>query len=83
MEHLNPNDVIDSLVTEHLIGDTIRQQLSLPGKTTQEKNRDIIEELCRGRPGTYKEFCGILMKKKTTNHIADKLEKGNACRLMI
>ena len=76
MKHLKADDVVDKLITKHLIGESNRQQLFLPVKTRQEKNRIIVEELRTGGPDTYKKFCEILKESSATKHIADKLEKG-------
>ena len=76
VKHLSPDDVMDILLSKHLIEDSAYQQLRLPIKTTQDKNRTIVDELCSGGPGVFEEFCAILKNKKRTKHIADHLEKG-------
>ena len=75
VQYLSPDDIVDHLISKHLIGDSARQQLSLP-KTTQEKNRIIVDELSTGEPDTLEKFCTILKKNIRTKHISDKLEKG-------
>ena len=77
VDHLNPDDVVDILISEHLIGRTASNQLNLPTKTKQEKNRITVDELFSGGPDTYEKFCGILKKISTVKHIADKLEEGS------
>ena len=75
MQYLSPDDIVDHLISQHLIGDSARQELSLP-KITKEKNRIIVDELCSGGPDTFEKFCVILKKNRRTKHIADQLEKG-------
>ena len=75
MQYLNPDDIVDHLISKHLIGDSARQELILD-KITMEKNRIIVDELCSGGPDTFKKFCGILKENSRTKHIADRLEKG-------
>ena len=73
---LNPDDVMDHLISKHLIGDSTYQQLRLSNKTKQEKNRIIVDGLSSGGPGTLEKFCVILKENKITKHIADHLKKG-------
>ena len=75
MQHLNPDDVMDHLVSEGLIGGTAREHLCLPTLTPKEKNRIIVTELLSGGPSTFERFCEILKKSDQTKHIADYLEK--------
>ena len=75
VQYLSPNDIVDHLISIHLIGDSARQELSLP-KTTQEKNRIIVDELSTGGPDALEKFCAILKKNSRTKHISDQLEKG-------
>ena len=67
---------MDILLSKSLIGNSAYQQLRLPIKTTQEKNRTIVDELSNGGPGVFEEFCAILKKNRRTKHIADLLENG-------
>ena len=76
VQYLNPNDIVDHLISEHLIGENARQELGLYIKTAQEKNRTIVNELSIGGPDTFEKFCEILKKNSRTRHIADQLEKG-------
>ena len=76
VQRLSPDDVIDHLISKRLIGDSAYQQLRLPIKTTQDKNRTIVDELCSGGPGVFEEFCAILKKNRRAKHIADYLERG-------
>ena len=75
VEYLSPDDIVDHLISKHLIGDSARQQLSLP-KTTQEKNRIIVDGLSKGGPDALEKFCVILKKNSRTKHISDRLEEG-------
>ena len=75
---LNPDDIVDQLVSNHLVGQTAREQLNSHYKTplASEKNRIIIEEVSSGAPGAVDKFCGILKKNRRANYIGEKLEKG-------
>ena len=77
--YLNPDDMIDHLITHHLVGDIARQQISSPYQIPSFRNGIILDELSRGQPGTVQKFCMILKKSGMTQHIADKLEKGFVC----
>ena len=76
VQYLNPNDILDHLISKHLIGENASQELRLPIKTVQEKNRTIVNELSIGGPDAFGRFCEILKKDSRTKHIADQLEKG-------
>ena len=79
VQNLNPNDIVDQLISERLVGQSAREQLKLPSKTNKDKNNIIVDELSRGSPGTLKRFLYILRNTSgSTNFkiIADKLEKG-------
>ena len=76
VQYLSPDDVVDHLISKHLIGDNTIQELSLPNKTLQEKNRIIVDQLSTGEPDALEKFCVILKKDSRTKHIADRLEKG-------
>ena len=78
VKHLNPDDIVDNLVSKHLIGDTACQQLCLPIKITQDKNRIIVNELSSGGPDTLEKFCAILNENSRIKHISDQLQKGIA-----
>ena len=75
VQHLSPDDVVDQLVTERLIGNSAYEKLCLQ-KPTSEKNRIIVDELSRGGPGTFEKFCVLLKKNWRTKHVADQLERG-------
>ena len=76
VQHLSPDDIVDHLTSQRLIGDSAREQLSLSIKTAKEKNRTIVDELSTGGPGTLEKFCTVLKKSRRTKHIADHVEKG-------
>jgi len=80
VENLNPSDIINQLISEHLVGQSAREQLKMPQKTDIDKNNIIVDELSRGQPGTVETFLHILRSTSSgsTNFmiIADKLEKG-------
>ena len=75
--HLTADDIVDDLISEHLIGDNAREQLSLTSNTPKKKNRIIMDELNKGGPDTLEKFCKILNKKSETQHIAKRLEEGS------
>jgi len=75
-KYLKPDDIIDYLISNHLVGDTARQLISSPYNTPGYRNGIIVDELRRGQPGTVEKFCKILKKSRMTQHIADRLEKG-------
>jgi len=74
---LNPNDIVDQLVSNHLVGQTARERLNSDFKIPSEKNRIIIDEVSTGEPGAVDKFCEILKKNRKTNYIGEKLEKGH------
>ena len=76
VQYLSPEDIVDHLISKHLIGQSAQQQLGLLVKTPQEKNRIIVDELSNGGPDTLKKFCEILKKNGRKKHIADYLKKG-------
>ena len=76
VQYLSPDDVVDHLISKRLIGENAKQELSLPNKTPQEKNRIIVDQLSTGEPDALEKFCVILKKDSRTKHIADRLEKG-------
>ena len=76
VKYLSPDDVVDTLISKRLIGETASQHVTLPIKTPQDKNRIIVDELASGGPDAYEKFRDILKKSSRTRHIADHLEKG-------
>jgi len=79
VQNLNASDIVDQLISEHMVGQSAREQLKLPVKTNMDKNNIIVDELSRGQPGTLEKFLYILRNTSgSTNFkfIADKLEKG-------
>lgn len=73
---LSPDDIIDHLISAHLVGPTVHEQVCSFHVIRSEKNRIIVEELSRGGVETVEEFCQILRETRTMNHVAEKLEKG-------
>ena len=74
--NVNPDDVKDHLVSKHLVGQSAYESLNLKAKTSAEKNRIIVDELCRGGVGTLEEFLVILKGASKTIFVAEKLENG-------
>ena len=73
IKHLNPDDVIDELIQERLIGEDSAQRIrSVTSRV--DKNRIILEQLSIAGPGTVESFCDILKKRRQTV-IAEKLGK--------
>ncbi|XP_065901002.1 uncharacterized protein [Dysidea avara] len=77
-QNLSSNDLVDYLVQERMIDDSIHQKLGMPCFTPMEKNRWIIDSLVTGPPNTFKRFCAILRKVKKYNYIAEELERERA-----
>jgi len=74
--NVNPDDVKDHLVSKHLVGQSAYECLNLKVKTSTEKNRIIVDELCRGGIGTLEKFLLILKGESKTMFVAEKLESG-------
>ena len=74
--NVNPDDVKDHLVSKHLVGHSAYESLNLEVKTSAEKNRIIVDELCRGGIGTLEKFLLILKSASKTMFVAEKLESG-------
>ena len=76
VQYLNPDDVMDDLISKQLIGQNAHKELKQPTKTAKEKNRIIVDELYNGGPDTLERFCEILKENRGAKFMADKLEKG-------
>lgn len=74
--HVKPDDILDALVQNKLVGDSADQQYNLRTNTISDKVRIILNELRRSRPGYLKEFCTILKGSRTQDHIVAELQKG-------
>ena len=73
---LDPDDVIDELIRDHLIGENAAQKITQPmGWSRQEKNRIIVDQLTMSGPGAVEKFCEIIRRKKRQIFIAEELEK--------
>ena len=76
VKHLDPDDIIDELIQDHLIGQNAAQKVTQPmGWSREEKNRIIIDQLSMSGPGALDKFCEIIRRKKRQIFIAEKLEK--------
>ena len=63
--NLDPDDVSDELIQDHLIGENAAQKVTQPmGLSRQEKNRIIVDQLSISGPGAIEKFCKILRRKK-------------------
>ena len=76
VKYLDPDDVIDELIRDHLIGENAAQKVTQPmGWSREEKNRVIVDQLSMSGPGAVEKFCEILRGKKRQVFIAEELEK--------
>ena len=75
-QKLSADDLMDYLIADRLVDDSVGEKLGMMCFTPMEKNRMIINSLSRGPPGTLKKFCAILRKVKKYSYIAEELEKG-------
>ena len=76
VDNLDPDDVIDELIQNHLISENAAQKVTQPmGWSKEEKNRIIIDQLSTSGPGAVKKFCEIIRRKKRQLFIVEKLEK--------
>ena len=76
VQYLNPDDVMDDLISKQLIGQNALEQLKQPTMVAKERNRIIVDELYNGGADTLERFCEILKENRGTKFMADKLEKG-------
>ena len=80
VKYLDPDDVIDGLIRDHLIGENAAQKVTQPmGWSREEKNRIIVDQLSMSGPGAAEKFCNIIREKKRQIFIAEELEK---CKLL-
>lgn len=76
VDNLDPDDVIDELIRDHLIGENAAQKVTQPmGWSREEKNRIIVDQLSMSGPGAVEKFCEIMRRKKRQIFIAEELEK--------
>ena len=76
VNNLDPGDVIDELIQDHLIGENAAQKVTQPmGWSREEKNRIIVDQLSMSGPGAVEKFCKIIRRKKRQVFIAEELEK--------
>ena len=76
VDNLDPDDVIDELIQDHLIGENAAQKVTQPmGWSRVEKNRIIVDQLSMSGPGVVEKFCKIIRRKKRQIFIAEELEK--------
>ena len=76
VDNLDPDDVIDELIQDHLIGENAAQKVTQPmGWSRVEKNRIIVDQLSMSGPGAVEKFCKIIRRKKRQIFIAEELEK--------
>ena len=75
IDNLDPDDVSDELIQDHLMGDNAAQKVSQSmGLSRQEKNRIIVDQLSISGLGAIEKFWEILRRKKRQLFIAEKLE---------
>ena len=76
VDNLDPDDVIDELIQDHLIGENAAQKVTQPmGWSREEKNKIIVDQLSMSGPGVVEKFCEIIRRKKRQVFIAEELEK--------
>ena len=75
LNYLDPDDVIDELIQERIVGQFSMQQLQLMGISRRDKNQIIFDQLNTAGPGTLEKFCKILRKGVRQKFVADQLEK--------
>ena len=76
VDNLDPDDIIDELIRDHLIGENAAQKVTQPkGWSREEKNRIIVDQLSMSGPDAVKRFCDIVKGKKRQSFIAEELEK--------
>ena len=85
LNYLDPDDVIDELIQEHIVGQFAMQQLQLMGISRRDKNQIIFDQLNTAGPGTLEKFCKILRKGVRQKFVADQLEKSKliSIRMMV
>ena len=76
VKYLDPDDVIDELIQDHLIGENAAQKVTqVIGLSREDKNRIIVDQLRISGPGAVESFCEIIRRKKRQIFIAEELEK--------
>ena len=76
VDNLDPDDVIDELIRDHLIGENAAQKVTQPmGWSREEKNRIIVDQLSMSGSGAVEKFCKIVREKKRQIFVAEELEK--------
>ena len=76
VKYLDPDDVIDELIRDHLMGENAAQKVTQPmGWSREEKNRIIVDQLSMSGPGAVEKFCSIIREKKRQIFIAEEMEK--------
>lgn len=76
VDNLDPDDVIDELIQDHLIGKNAAQKVIQPmGWSREEKSKIIIDQLSISGPGAVEKLCKIIRRKRRQVFIAEKLEK--------
>jgi len=74
VDYLDPDDVIDELIQEKMIGRNAAQRIQLQTMSKEEKNRIIVEQLITSGPGTLAKFCKILRDTGRMAFMAEVLE---------
>ncbi|XP_065905041.1 uncharacterized protein [Dysidea avara] len=72
---VKPEDIIDDLISQKLVGNYAKQQFGLLVTDTNAKVRIIVDELERSPPGFLKEFCEVLKRSRTQDHVVQELQK--------
>lgn len=76
VDNLDPDDVIDELIRDNLIGENAAQKVTQQiGLSREEKNRIIVDQLSMSGTDAVKRFCDIIRERKRQTFIAEELEK--------
>jgi len=75
IENLEPDDILDKLIQERIIGTSGAQRIQLSGTSRIDKNRIICDQLATAGPDGFNKFCEILRENIRQTFIAERLEK--------
>jgi len=76
VKNIKPEDIVDDLISQKLIGANAKQRFELRVTTTDEKVQIVLDDLGRSYPGFMKEFFDVLRRSKTQDHVVQVLQQG-------